>query len=130
MTIQASEGKEVVSIKYRQIRSRLEAERKRILGELDQLTRGHLVEERREGSPFGKREEEANECMELEKRLTLEKRLKTILTEVEHAIQKLDNGTYGFCDKCSKAIDPGRLEAQPHAILCMGCQQHVKITKT
>ena len=109
-----------------QIRSRLEAERKRIQDELGQLTAGRPLDERREGSPFGKREEEATESMELEKRLALEKRLKALLVEVERAIQKLDAGTYGYCDICTLQIDPARLEALPQAILCVSCRQKVK----
>jgi DnaK suppressor protein len=128
--IRVSEVKEVVTIKPGQIRSRLESDRKRIQDELYQLTGGHPVEERREGSPFGKREEEANESMELEKRLALGKRLKSFLVEVERAIQKLDNGTYGLCDKCNMVIAPARLEALPQAILCLSCRQNAKIAKT
>ena len=88
------------------------------------------MDERREGSPFGKREEEATESMELEKRLALENRLKALLAEVDRAIQKLDAGTYGYCDICNTAIDPLRMEALPQAILCMNCRQKAKNAKT
>jgi DnaK suppressor protein len=113
-----------------QIRSRLEAEKKRITSELDQLESGHPLEDRREGSPFGKREEEATEALELEKRLALEKRLRDLLTEVERALGKIDEGTYGFCDVCNLAIDPARLEALPQANLCMSCRQKAKYAKS
>jgi len=105
-------------------------ERKRIQDELIQLTPSRSTEERREGSPFGKREEEATESMELEKRLALENRLKSLLAEVERALQKLDAGTYGYCDVCNVRIDPARMEALPQAILCLSCRQKVKNAKT
>jgi DnaK suppressor protein len=111
------------------IRSRLEAEKKRINVELEQLKSGHPLEDRREGSPFGKREEEATEALELEKRLALEKRLKNLLGEVERAIHKIDEGTYGSCDLCNLPIDPARLEALPQANLCMSCRQKTKYAK-
>jgi DnaK suppressor protein len=79
-------------------------------------------DERREGSPFGKREEEATEAMELEKRLALEKQLTDSLFKIDHAIQKYEAGTYGICDQCGKPIEPARLEALPHASLCLGCK--------
>lgn len=120
----------MATTKSNQVRARLEAERKRILEELGQLTNSHPLDERREGSPFGKREEEATESMELEKRLALENRLKTLLAEVERAIQKLDEGTYGVCDVCNTSIDPARLEALPQAILCLSCRQKMKNAKT
>jgi DnaK suppressor protein len=106
-------------------------ERNRIQEELGQLvaTGSHPMDERREGSPFGKREEEANESMELEKRLVLENRLKSLLGEVERALQKVDAGTYGVCDVCNLAIDPARLEALPQAILCLSCRQKMKNAK-
>ena len=105
------------------LRSRLESERKRLLEELEQLKAGASpTDERREGSPFGKREEEATETLELEKRTVLEKRIKEQLADVEHALHKFEEGTYGLCDNCGQAIDPARLEALPQASLCMKCK--------
>jgi DnaK suppressor protein len=105
------------------LRSRLEAERKRLVEELEQLeASASSSDERREGSPFGKREEEATEALELEKRLVLEKRTKEQIVGVEHALHKFDEGTYGFCDSCGQPIDPERLEAIPEAGLCIKCK--------
>ncbi|MFC2051312.1 TraR/DksA family transcriptional regulator [Chloroflexota bacterium] len=106
-----------------QLRSRLEDERKRLLGELEQLEVGiRPTEERREGSPFGKREEEATESFELEKRLALEKQIKDQLAIVERTLHKFEEGTYGSCDNCGQPIDPDRLEALPQASLCLDCK--------
>jgi len=101
----------------------LEGERKRLVDELEQLkANASPKDERREGSPFGKREEEATETLELEKRLVLEKRINEQLADVEHALHKFDEGTYGLCDNCGQPIDPARLEALPQASLCMQCK--------
>ena len=78
--------------------------------------------ERKEGSPFGKREEGADEASELEKRLALEERLEESLNEVEHALQKYESGTYGLCDSCGQPIEQARLEAIPQASLCLKCK--------
>ncbi len=105
------------------LRSRLEKELKHLTEELEQLKANiRPAEERREGSPFGKREEEATESFELEKRLALEKRLREQLAEMEHALHKFDEGTYGLCDDCGQPIDPARLEALPQANLCLSCK--------
>ena len=105
------------------LRSRLESEQRRLNKELEQLiASARPSEERREGSPFGKREEEATESLELEKRLALEKRIREPLAEVEHALQKFQEGTYGLCDSCGQPIDPARLEALPQASLCLNCK--------
>jgi len=111
------------------IKARLEGEKKRIVDELNQLNAGQNSDERREGSPFGKREEEATESMELEKRLALERRLQSLLSEVDRALEKIEAGTYGVCDGCGQPIDPARLEALPQAILCLSCRQKTKNAK-
>ena len=109
--------------KFKKQQEILEIERKRLNDELTQMqTNASTAEERREGSPFGKREEEATETLELEKRLTLENRIRQELSNVEHALEKIKNGTYGVCDNCGKPIDPNRLEALPQATVCMSCK--------
>lgn len=108
---------------FAKIRSRLESERKSLLGELEKLDADvRQAETGREGSPFGKREEEATESFEFEKRLALEKQTRDHLAEVEHALRKFEEGTYGSCDSCGKSIDPARLEVLPQATLCMECK--------
>ena len=108
---------------FEQLRSRLESEQKRLVGELEQLKANvRPTEVRREGSPFGKREEEATESLELEKRLALEKQIRDQLAEVEHTLHKFEEGTYGLCDSCGQPIAPDRLEALPQASLCMDCK--------
>ena len=107
------------------LRSRLKSEQKRLIDQLEQLKASvRPAEERREGSPFGKREEEATESLELEKRLALEKRVREQLAEVEHTLHKFEEGTYGLCDSCGQHIDPARLEALPQANLCLSCKAH------
>ena len=114
---------EEVTTKFKKLRSRLDSEQKRLLEELEQLqTNVASIEVRREGSPFGKREEEATESFELEKRLALEKQIRDQLVEVEHALHKFEKETYGLCDSCGKSIDPARLEVLPQASLCMDCK--------
>jgi len=112
-----------VATQFNLLRSRLESEQKRLIGELEQLkASARPTDERREGSPFGKREEEATETLELETRLALEKRVRDQLVEIEHALSKFENGTYGLCDICGQPIDPARLEALPQANLCLSCK--------
>ena len=109
-----------MAIDLKKIRARLESERARLVLELEDLkAKVEPAEVRREGSPFGKREEEATESFELEKRLALEKRVREDLAEVEHALDKMDKGTYGLCDICGQPIAPERLEALPQATLCL-----------
>jgi RNA polymerase-binding protein DksA len=113
-----------MTVDIKKARTYLESERKRLNEEMEQLEANvSSSEERREGSPFGKREEEATEALELEKRLALENRIRQELAKIEHALQKFEKGTYGLCDSCGKPIDPARLEALPQASLCMTCKE-------
>lgn len=112
-----------MAIDLDKVRVRLESERQRLLNELDGLQANvEPAEVRREGSPFGKREEEATESFELEKRLALEKQTRANLAEVEHALDKFKKGTYGLCDICGQPIPADRLEAMPQANLCLTCK--------
>jgi len=109
--------------KYGHLRARLEEEKKRYAEELNKLqTNASTSEERREGSPFGKREEEATETLELEKRLALENRVRQEMSDIEHALEKFEKGTYGLCENCGQPIDPARLEVLPQAHYCVNCK--------
>jgi len=110
-------------VNYSEFYECLKKEKKRIAGRLEQLrVRRQPPGERREGSPFGKREEEASEASELEKRLALEKKLRGTLAEIEHALEKYEAGTYGLCDSCGQPIELTRLQALPQANLCLSCK--------
>lgn len=112
-----------MSTDFNELHKKLKDERQRLEEELEQLhNSASSSDERREGSPFGKREEEATETLELEKRLTMENRIRQELAGVEHALRKFEEGTYGKCDNCGKPIDPARLEALPQASLCLDCK--------
>ena len=112
-----------MSTDFETLRKYLGTEQKRLTAEMEQLQAGvPTSEERREGSPFGKREEEATEALELEKRLVLENRIREELVRVERALQKFEEGSYGSCDNCGQPIDPARLEALPQASLCLNCK--------
>ena len=43
------------------------------------------------------------------------------IAEIEHALVRLDNGTYGACERCGVAIPLERLEAIPYARRCVNC---------
>jgi DnaK suppressor protein len=112
----------MTTTKYKNIQEQLQNEHKRLALELsDVQTSASSSEERREGSPFGKREEEATETLELEKRLTLENRIRQEISAVDHALAKFEKGTYGLCENCGQPIPPERLEVRPQASLCMNC---------
>jgi RNA polymerase-binding transcription factor DksA len=50
---------------------------------------------------------------------SLASQLRNELDEVERALGKLDDGTYGKCETCGQEIVPARLEAKPAARFCI-----------
>ena len=44
------------------------------------------------------------------------------LEQIELALQRIDEGSYGRCENCGQSILPGRLEILPYATLCVTCQ--------
>ncbi|WP_091044853.1 TraR/DksA family transcriptional regulator [Glycomyces sambucus] len=45
------------------------------------------------------------------------------IRQVTHALERIDEGGYGFCEKCGKPIPAARLAAFPSATLCVSCKQ-------
>lgn len=64
-------------------------------------------------------EEEADEVEEYEVRLEAEHSLESQLLAVTHALQRIQNGTYGICGRCKKEIPTERLKANPAAEFCI-----------
>lgn len=64
----------------------------------------------------------ADEVAEYGSRLPVEFSLETRLRDVNIALEKLEKGKYGKCEKCGKEIEEKRLEVHPAARFCMKCQ--------
>ncbi len=47
------------------------------------------------------------------------------ILEIEHALARMDVGTYGLCARCGEEIAVGRLRVRPQAALCIRCAEHV-----
>jgi DnaK suppressor protein len=105
------------------LKQRLEKEHKRMSEQLSEIRASRSSEERREGSPFGKREEEASETADLENMMAQEQRVLDQLADIEAALKKFELHTYGICEKCGRQIEMARLEAMPTAKLCMNDAQ-------
>lgn len=54
---------------------------------------------------------------------TLEGHSERVLQEIEAALQRIEEGTYGLCQNCGKPIAEERLEAMPYATLCIECKR-------
>ncbi|MFA6304175.1 MAG: TraR/DksA C4-type zinc finger protein [Patescibacteria group bacterium] len=65
-----------------------------------------------------KEDENAAEVAVFEGNLSLEETLEQSLEMINRSLKKIDEGTYGICEKCGQAILPERLKIMPTATKC------------
>ncbi|HEX5501765.1 MAG TPA: TraR/DksA C4-type zinc finger protein [Thermomicrobiales bacterium] len=108
------------------LRARLEAERGRLRGDLAELGTEVAVlgqsQQLEGGSPGNHFADDATDIVEQEKDLALIEGLRGRLYDIERAIERMDRGAYGRCERCGQPIAPERLEALPSARLCITCK--------
>jgi DnaK suppressor protein len=69
--------------------------------------------------------DDSDRLSEQQRLLTIRGQLAERKSDIEHAIEKIDSGTFGTCERCGKEIPLGRLEALPFARYCVECQEIV-----
>jgi len=65
-----------------------------------------------------------SETLERSKDLALLDNVRELRRQVKQALARMENGTYGRCVKCGQPVDLARLEAIPHAELCLECRKN------
>ena len=74
------------------------------------------------GIGFGKRiGDGTNEAITRRNEIGVGKSLEVTEEKLERALAKLEDGSYGRCDRCGGPIAPARLEAVPESVLCIDC---------
>ena len=63
---------------------------------------------------------------EREMEMSLAAGQRDILAQVERALERMDDGTYGVCEACGQPIGKARLQAFPRATLCMADKQRLE----
>lgn len=58
-----------------------------------------------------------------EHELSLANNTRELLEQVERALARIDDGTYGSCESCGNPVGKARLQAFPRATLCVPCKQ-------
>jgi YteA family regulatory protein len=108
-------------------RELLLAERERVTAAIQNLHDDHpgsMSEETGEDSVYDNHlADTATETYDRELDYTLEENSEHVLAEIDAALQRIEDGTYGTCTNCGKPIPPERLEARPYATLCIDCQR-------
>ncbi len=68
----------------------------------------------------------ASETFERTKNLALDENFREIVESIDEALRKIEDGSYGLCDRCGALIKPERLKAIPYATMCIDCQETVE----
>ncbi len=74
---------------------------------------------------YGSQAAAATQVFEQQRDLALRDRNDRHLADVEAAIARLDDGSYGACVRCGRPIAPERVDALPWAARCIECQRIV-----
>jgi len=61
--------------------------------------------------------------LERDHEMSLANNARDMLDQIERALSRIDDGTYGVCESCGQAIGKGRLQAFPRATLCVSCKE-------
>ena len=56
---------------------------------------------------------------EREKDLSIENNVRDLLAKIDRALKRIDDGSFGTCDRCGKPIEKARIKALPYVDLCI-----------
>jgi DnaK suppressor protein len=124
----APKGKPLSRREIAELKQMLEEERRRLNEELEAMEEHTPELEEQVGMDIGGGYDEdladvASSTFEREKGLALESSVQATLTQVDEALQRIADGTYGFCQRCGNLIDFARLKVLPYALLCIRCKE-------
>lgn len=70
--------------------------------------------------------DQGTDAQEREKAFLFASREGRFLSYLDRALEKIEAGTYGYCDSCGNPIAKARLEAVPTARLCVACKSKLE----
>ncbi len=114
----------MMTIETQKVRARLEAKRAELQHEIAELTF-----EGASSGQSGQGVEDTGETAQTFQEVQLDESIlqnqRHLLTDVEEALRRLQDGTYGRCLTCGQLIPERRLEAIPWALRDVGCEERV-----
>jgi RNA polymerase-binding protein DksA len=107
-----------------ELRTELEEQARELRGEIDDAEVAWHELQRDSGEGSGDDQADAGtKTFEREHELSLANNSRDLLAQVDRALSRLDNGTYGVCENCGQPVGKARLQAFPRATLCVTCKQ-------
>ena len=102
----------------------LSGDRERLTAELHEAERdfADLIIDTSDGAGFDQADI-GTSSMERDQEISVAANARDMLVQIEHALERIENGTYGVCESCGQPIGKMRLMAFPRATLCLPCKQ-------
>jgi RNA polymerase-binding protein DksA len=110
-------------VRFREL---LEEERRRVLDAIEYLHKenpGSIEDETEDQTQDNHLAETATATLDREIDYTLEENSENVLSSIERALARIEEGTYGTCLNCGKPIAEERLAAIPWATHCIDCKR-------
>jgi DnaK suppressor protein len=111
-----------VTVDLERARKELERERERLRAAIEEVNHKSSMSDETGDLSIGKDDHIADSATDTFMRELdggLEENAERLLSEVDAALQRIDDGTYGTCVVCGRPIDEDRLQAVPWASLCI-----------
>jgi DnaK suppressor protein len=112
------------------LRKRLEARRAEIETDMSYMAaemRSIGVDQDEENGSLGNHiADDGSNVAEAERIVTVSEDLQQILVQVNGALERMNEGNYGVCQRCGQPIGAERLKAFPYVAYCIGCQSLVE----
>lgn len=127
----ASTTKPAVKAKAKRSAKDTEEVRQALAERLDELRAEHteavagiseMQKERLSDSAGDDQVDSGSKTVEREQEISLANSVRDRMVQVERALERLDDGDYGVCEKCGTNIPAARLAAFPSATLCVNCK--------
>jgi DnaK suppressor protein len=107
----------------KQLRQALETERAELLSQVADLESEADISRWRDGGFDDDPADTGSANVERDRAQSLSSHARSLLTAIDTALVRMDEGGYGTCERCGTPIERERLEALPYAALCMTCKQ-------
>lgn len=112
-----------------ELERKLREQRASLLDQLATLRGGAISRVQASEAHFANREDSpASSATERDLELALDNRESLELDEIDAALRRITDGSYGSCCDCGADITPARLQAAPEAARCIGCQEKTEQT--
>ena len=112
------------SKKIADLKAYLETERERLQKE---ISRSELTTDKERAGYGNHMAENATAVFEQARNVGLKRDQERMLADVEDALKRIADGSYGVCRGCGQLVDSARLRALPTASFCFSCQGHLEV---